>query len=218
MTRGIGDRWRQSKPKSASIRPLIQQLLSRNHGVIPRGAMAEIAAEAGVSREYVRQIMAKATHGTYLVENKPPRLCRKCGLPLSVRTPTESRRRTTGYHRRCYEPVLYRGKCGWCGKEIVKHPIGASKSGLRFCNRVCRSRWSLRAHPPERVRTAFRAQSLGWTPDRIVAVRTHFAMSRREFAILLGISQSALIGWEIGRSRIGTPRALKALERLERRT
>lgn len=49
---------------------------------VPRGGLSELAAEVGVSRERVRQIVRAEGIGKRLKGPPPPRPCKWCGLPV----------------------------------------------------------------------------------------------------------------------------------------
>lgn len=76
-------------------------------GVLPHGAMAQIAREVGCSREYVRQC-ANAIGFTERISRVQVQLCEICNQPLS-------RQNRSGIHQHCRSVEL---PCAWCGAPV----------------------------------------------------------------------------------------------------
>lgn len=128
---------------------------------LPTGALTDLAAEFGVSRERIRQIAKEmGLHGTSGKRAKWTRLfCAECGKRITK--PLEY------FQARGVEPPTFCGpcsarpipvECSACGKVVLKRRavfergVGISRTvdkryGARFfCSRPCMGRWAGKAY------------------------------------------------------------------------
>ena len=132
---------------------LIRETLRRRYPCadIPYGASKELAGELGVSRELVRQIVAKMH---FVVAASVGYQCIDCGKP---RPGHKGERRCLACYKANNRIEL---PCAWCGKPktvVIGMFVGRFNApsekgrykGNVFCDRVCHGQW-LGYHPNKR--------------------------------------------------------------------
>lgn len=113
-------------------------------GALPRGALTLLAAEVGVTRERVRQVLRVESEMPFL--RKPPRLCKKCGVPAEAGSPL---------CLDCSHPFVACVACGNLTRKSLGRILEAAKgaatrvpgdraavrTGRFFCDRRCFGTW-----------------------------------------------------------------------------